>query len=348
MIVINARFLEQKISGVQRYAIEVCKKLPTEIAGHKIVYVSSKLTLDNELTNNIEIVSFGRFKGQLWEQIDLPIFLKKKGNPLLINFVGVGPLFYKNKVTFLYDLSFKHHPEWFSYKFQKTYNFLVPISINNSRLIITDSNYVKQDIMGTYAIDTQKIEVIYAAPSKKFINKGLEKEKIILIVSSIDPRKNLIRSIEAFNLIDSEHKLVIVGSKHRTFSKISLGDNLVNENITFTGYLEDEELVDLYNKAEIFIYPSLFEGFGIPPLEAQACGCPCLVSNSTSLPEVYEDSVYYCDPKSTESIKDGILFLIKNKEKREELKNKGLKNVRRYGWENSTKKLIEIVEKLLA
>ena len=347
MIIVNTRFLTQKITGVQRYAVEICKKLPKEIAGHKIIYVGPADIPQNELSGDIDIVSFGRFKGQLWEQIDLPLFLKKKGNPILINFVGIGPVFYKNKVMCLYDLAFKHHPEWFSFSFQKSYNTLIPMSVKNARMIITDSNYVKNDIKETYRVNPNKIKVVYAAPSTKFLNKNLNKEKFVLTVSSIDPRKNLKRAIEAFNKIKSDYKLVIVGSKNKTFSEVVLEDKLLNENISFTGYLEDEELIDLYNKAEIFIYPSLFEGFGIPPLEAQACSCPCLVSNTTSLPEVYKDSVHYCDPQSVESIKEGLLFLIENEEKREELKNKGLENVMRYSWESSTQKFVEIVEELI-
>ena len=343
MIIINARFLTQKITGVQRYALEICKRLPKEIAGEKILFVSPKISDSKVFNPDINLIQIGQFSGQLWEQLDLPIFLKKNKNPLLVNLVGIAPIFYKNKIMALYDLAFKHFPEWFSYKFQKSYNLLIPLSLKNTKTVVTDSFYVKEDIHKTYKIKKSNIHVVYAAPSKIFHQMDLKRESFFLTVSSIDPRKNLKRIIEAFNLIKSDYKLVIVGSKHKTFSGLSLEENLLNERIIFTGYLEDDELIELYNKAEIFIYASLFEGFGIPPLEAQACGCPCIVSNTTSLPEVYADSVEYCDPHSVESIKEKMNYLLNNHPRRVQLKKMGQLNSKRFDWDLSAKKFENII-----
>ena len=164
MIVINARFLTQKLTGVQRVAVEICQRLPNQIGERKVVFVAPKTPLIHQLGNDQNILLIGFSKGQLWEQVDLPIFLNKNNNPTLINFVGIAPIFYKNKIMFLYDLSFKHYPEWFSYSFQKLYNLLIPISLKNSRKIITDSYYVKDDIIETYHHVDSKIHVIYPAP----------------------------------------------------------------------------------------------------------------------------------------------------------------------------------------
>ncbi|WJJ97096.1 glycosyltransferase family 4 protein [Algibacter luteus] len=347
MIVINARFLTQRLTGVQRVAFEICNRIQNQIGNKKVIFVAPNDEILNHLDGDFNIVFTGKLKGQLWEQIDLPLYLKKNGNPLLINFVGIGPVFYKNKLIFLYDLAFKHHPEWFSFAFQKSYNLLIPKSIKNSRRIVTDSNYVKSDIIETYKISENKIDVIYPAPSLQFVNKGLKKEKIILTVSSIDPRKNLKRIIKAFNGIDSDYKLKIVGAKNKTFSNIGIDDKQLNENIIFTGYLTDEELIDAYNTAEIFIYASVFEGFGIPPLEAQACGSACIVSNATSLPEVYEQSVEYFDPYSVESMRNKIEEVINNKNKIEQLKKLGLENSKRFSWDTATTELESIIKELI-
>ncbi|WP_194768197.1 glycosyltransferase family 4 protein [Tamlana sp. I1] len=347
MIVINARFLTQKMTGVQRYAFEICNRLPKKIGNHELIFVAPNEPVVNKLENDIDIVFVGKHKGQLWDQLSLPVFLKKNKNPLLLNFVGIAPIFYKNKIMFLYDLAFKHHPEWFSYSFQKLYNTLIPFSLSNSKRIVTDSNYVKQDIIETYKILDRKLHVIYAAPSEKFINKNLKREKFILTVSSIDPRKNLKRVIEAFNKIDSDYKLVIVGKKNKTFSNVGLDEEIINDNIIFTGYLTDEELIDIYNTAELFIYASLFEGFGIPPLEAQACGCACIISNVTSLPEVYGDSVEYFDPNSVDNIKSKMEEVINNKDTIDKIKNLSALNLKRYNWDDSTSKLKCIIEELI-
>jgi glycosyltransferase involved in cell wall biosynthesis len=345
MIIINARFLTQKITGVQRFAVEICRRLPESIQGKPIIFVAPKGVLVNTIEKKIQ--QFGRFKGQLWEQIDLPLYLKKQENLLLINLVGIAPVFYKNKIMFLYDLAFKHHPEWFSFSFQKMYNLFIPISLKNSRTIITDSNYVKLDIVKTYNVAENKIHVIYAAQSSKFVNKNGVREKIILTVSSIDPRKNLERIINAFNTLKSDYKLVVIGQKNNTFANIQLDKEIQNENIIFTGYLSDENLIDYYNKAELFIYGSLFEGFGIPPLEAQACGCACMVSKVTSLPEVYENSVEYFDPYSIESIATKMNEMINDKDKIEKLRSRGALNLKRFSWVVSTNKLTAIIEELL-
>ncbi len=345
MIVINARFLTQPTTGVQRYAYEICNRLPEEIGGLKVVFVAPKSKFKICFEGNKEVRTIGNATGQLWEQLDLPLFLIKNNNPLLINFVGIAPLFYKNKVMFLYDLAFMHHPEWFSFMFQRVYNFVIPINTKNSKFVITDSNYVKADICKSYKLPSTKVHVVYAAPAKLFKNLNIDKEEFILTVSSIDPRKNLKRIIKAFKSIDEPNtKLIIVGSKNKTFSNVDIGEEVLNENIIFTGYLKDSELLELYNKAKLFVYASLFEGFGIPPLEAQACGCPCLISNSTSLPEVYLNSVAYCNPESVSDIARGMKELLTNKGKLRDLSQKGFKNVERFSWESSTEIFVKILK----
>ena len=109
-------------------------------------------------------------------------------------------------------------------------------------------------------------------------------------------------------------------------------------------YFNDNDLINLYNRASVFIYASLFEGFGMPPLEAQACGCPCIVSDKSSLPEIYLYSVEYCNPTSIKSITRKLNYLINNDDRRTELINKGYENITRFGWSLSAKKLASLVE----
>lgn len=343
MIVINARFLTQQITGVQRYAIEICEHLPKYIKEQEVILIAPKGDLLNEKKiNNHRIVKFGKLKGQLWEQIDLLNFLKNNNNPILINFGGIGPIWYKNKISYIHDLAFKYFPETFTYLFQKTYNIFVPISAKNSLKVVTVSNYVKKDIEHHYKI--KDIHVINAAQNNHFKNLSLKREKIILAVSSIDPRKNFNRVIKAFEKLDTDYKLYFVGAKMKSFSDIKITKKSLHKNVFFTGYLNDNDLINLYNRASIFIYASLFEGFGMPPLEAQACGCPCIVSDKSSLPEIYLDSVEYCNPTSIKSITRKLNYLINNNDRRTELINKGYENITRFGWSLSAKKLASLVE----
>ena len=130
----------------------------------------------------------------------------------------------------------------------------------------------------------------------------------------------------------------------KSFSDIKITKKSLHKNVFFTGYLNDNDLINLYNRASIFIYASLFEGFGMPPLEAQACGCPCIVSDKSSLPEIYLDSVEYCNPTSIKSITRKLNYLINNDDRRTELINKGYENITRFGWSLSAKKLASLVE----
>jgi glycosyltransferase involved in cell wall biosynthesis len=342
MLLINARFLTQNITGVQRFAIEISKHLKN-LLGDNVRFVAPKNIIHKDLAEELGVKVIGNHTGHLWEQIDLPTYLKSMGSPLLINLANTAPLFYRNKVITVYDLAFLHHPEWFSKKFTFVYNFLIPKICSNSKHIFTDSNYVKYDISKSYKINKDKITTIYASYGNEFNNFNNRKENFILAVGSIDPRKNLTSLIKIFTELQNIN-LIIVGQKNKVFPTLNI-DNLTS-NIQFTGYVSDEKLVELYNKAKIFVYPSFFEGFGIPPLEAQACGCPVICSNTTSLPEVGENSVIYCDPYKVEDIKEKIELVLSNENLQNELRIKGFENIKRFSWEKSAKKIIKTIEGL--
>lgn len=340
MIVINGKFLTQKLTGVHRYAIELCKFLPTKIGEHEIVVAVPKDTEVIEEFKRFQIAEFGNFKGNLWEQLDLPGFLQKNNKPLLINFSGISPVFYSNKILYIHDLAYMHHPEWFSKSFGFAYNLLLPRNARNAKKVFTVSEYSKQDIVKNYNLRPEKVEVVYAAASEKFVDLNLEKDDFVLMVSSLDPRKNMKKAIEAFLQVDTHYKLVIIGDKMKSFSSPDLGKYAEEERIVFTGYLSDEELIQYYNRAKVFLYPSLFEGFGIPPMEAQKCGCPAIVSEVTCLPEVYGDSVLYCNPFEVDSIKNSIEHLISDENLRKSLIRKGFENAKRFSWGKSAESFL--------
>ncbi len=341
MIVINAKFLSQKLTGVHRYAIELCQHLPSEIEGHEIVLLGPQNANSVQELQHLRLEKIGHLKGNWWEQIELPLYLRKNQNPLLLNFTGLSPFVYQNKCVFIHDLSFKHHPEWFSKKFSTAYNYLMPKVAHSAKLIGTVSQYSKNDLMESYDIVSEKIEVIYAAASNQFQNLHLPKEDFVLMVSSLDPRKNMKRAIEAFLQIETDWKLVIIGDKMKSFSNPELEKFIDHQRIIFTGYLSDDELVYYYNKAKIFLYPSLFEGFGIPPMEAQKCGTPAIVSEVTCLPEIYGNSVLYCNPYSLDSIKNTLQLLMTDETLQQGLVIKGHQNADRFSWKQSARILLE-------
>lgn len=347
MIVVNARFLTQPISGVQRYAIEICLELK-KLNSH-IVFVAPRNILHHEIAHELGVKIVGSLTGHLWEQIELPSYLKKQGNPLLLNLCNTAPIFYANKIVTIHDLAFERFPQTFSWKFRYAYQFAIPRIARSSKHILTDSDFSKKEIMSLYSIDDRKISVVHCANSAHFKEAGNPSgEKYILAVSSLNYQKNFLALVKAFNkLSDKTIKLLLVGAINKNFADHNLLQEIEsNENIQFVGRVDDDELVRLYSNAQCFVYPSLYEGFGIPPLEAQACGCPCVVSNAASLPEVCGDSVVYCDPYSVDDIADKISMVLSSKALQDELRTKGFENIKRFSWEKSAQQIIHIIEEM--
>ena len=330
-IYINGRFLTQRITGVQRYGLKILKKL-ISLNNFKYEILIPKEKEITKSIKNISIRRIGLFGGHLWEQVELPLFLSNKKNFILLNLSNTSPICVKNKISTLHDLAFYHHPEWFSKIFASFYNFLIPRILRTSQKIITDSNYAKEDIQKTYNVDKDKIVVAYPSVSDKFYNLENTKKDFFLTVGSLDPRKNLNRIIKIFEELNINLK--VVGGANLNFSgKV---DKDKKKFIEFTGYLNDEELLKEYNSAVAFIFPSYFEGFGMPIIEAQKCGLPVISSNKTSMPEVGGSSCIYFDPHNDQEIKTKIKKIYNDKVLRTELKKKGFENVKKFSWHKST------------
>jgi len=350
-IVINARFLTQPITGVQRFAIELSKRLKQQL-DFEIEFVSPRDIINHEIAEELNAKSIGYFSGHLWEQIDLPIYLRKR-NGFLINLCNTAPVFYKNQIVTHHDITYIKYPESFSKKFIKFYKLIVPLILKNSKRIITVSEFSKTEISDYYRIPKEKFTIIYnGVDKKKFTTKktyNSSEHKYILAVSSQNFHKNFHGLIKAFrNTKDNlnEVDLLIVGSTTgKSFNNLDLDISDLKEQgrIHFLGRVDDKELVQLYQNAWFFIFPSLYEGFGIPPLEAQACGCPVIVSDIASMPEVLSNSVLYFDPCSELDLEKKILLVYDNIALREKLIKQGLENIEKFSWEKSAETLCKII-----
>lgn len=352
MIVINSRFLTQKVTGVQRFAIELCLRLKE--MSDDLVFVCPKNIENKLLAKELDAIVIGTHVGHLWEQYDLPKWLKSNGSPLLINLANTAPLFYSNKISTIHDIAFEVYPQTFSKIFLLYYKFLIPRIARTSKKLITVSEFSKKELIKYYDLSSDLIEVIYNSVSKTFSanpNKdGKTENDYILAVSSLNYRKNFIYILESFKriqTIDDKSYLYIVGDlMTSSFNGIDLSEYEGNPRIKFLGRISDEELVKLYRNALCFVYPSLYEGFGIPPLEAQACNCPVICSNSSCLPEVFGDSVLYCNPHEIDTLVEQISFLLNDDSLREKMINLGRLNTNRYSWQNSAERLYSIIKQL--
>ena len=347
-IYINARFLTQKVTGVQRFSTEICKEL-VKIRDDIIFLVPDKSSIiDNSLLDIFNIVELKGGYGHFWEQVTLPFFLCKKNNPLLVNLCNSAPVLYFNKISSLHDIIFIKYPKSFSFMFNFIYRIITPLILMTSKKIITVSEFSKKDISKTYSLKEDKIHVIYNAVSEDFFNKNKKKQvdKYCLAVSSLNYHKNFNFLIEAFMEVETSLKLIIVGENNPVFNRLNNNNNN-NNNIEFYGRCSDKELIQLYQNAEFFIFPSLYEGFGIPPLEAQACGCPVIASNAASIPEILCESAIYFDPACKEQFKHTLYLIEHDSNLRQTLTEFGYKNVKRFSWKNSSIQLNKFIDEVV-
>lgn len=240
--------------------------------------------------------------------------------------------------------------------------FSLKRALKRSSKIVTISKNTAHDIQDKFETPSKKIEVIPCAGNEEyrrinhqelaaFAKKTNLPDKFFLAVGTIEPRKNFTKLIKAFSIISErypEYSLIIVGKDGWQFEEVyeEIQQKYLQKKVHILGYLSGKSLISLYNLAEAFVFPSIYEGFGIPPLEAMMCGCPVIASYSSSIPEVVGDSALLIDPKSEESIAAAMLKIIKDEELREKLTNKGLQQAKKFSWEKSAKELINIFRTL--
>lgn len=304
--VINGRFLSQRVTGVQRYAREIvaaldniCDDLDIEIAVPGNVGEIPAYT-------NIKIVRIGKRTGVFWEQTTFSRYVKKR-HAVSINLCNSMPLSGR-KIVAIHDVKVKAHPEFFSWKFRIWYNLLFKNAVKKADALITVSEFSKQEIIKYYRCDPQKIHVIYNAwqhysnipIDTKVLDKfGLQEKNYYFALGSLDPNKNL-KWILSVAEKHSESTFAIGGGINRNvFAKENLH---ATDNVKFLGYLSDVEAKSLMHFCKAFLFPSFYEGFGIPPMEAMVAGAPrIVVSNLIVLNEIYGDALEYIDPYVSES-----------------------------------------------
>ncbi|BBA50676.1 putative glycosyltransferase [Fusobacterium varium] len=339
-IIINGRFLTQNITGVQRFAHEIVNKLDEFMKKDEVVILVPKNILFKDLKyENIEIKKIGFLRGHLWEQLELPYYVWKNQGRLL-NLCNTAPVI-NTGIVIIHDVSTKVNSEFYSRKFSVFYNILNKVITKTSIKILTVSEFSKKEIMKYYNINSSKIDIVNNAwqhmnkinESEKVLEKlRLKNKEFYLGVSSINPNKNFKYIVELAKIYPE--KIFVIAGKlnQKVFGNMNL-DKI--KNLVWVGYISDEELKTLYKTTLGFIYPSFYEGFGIPPLEALACGCKKVyVSNTSCLPEIFEDSVIYLNPYKVEKILNEIEII-----KEENIK----KILNKYSWEKSIKKIINII-----
>lgn len=357
-LVINSRFLTQPITGVQRYAHEITKAL-IKLGKDEVIPVAPQKIRSEFIGIYPLINSSTAISGHAWEQLVLPRYLKKLYADLLFSPGNTGPLNVGNQVVTIHDAAIFKRPEGYNKNFLKLYRLLLPHLAQSAEKIITVSNFSKAELVESLKISSEKIVTIYNGVGDNFkpqsqkaqkefaANMGLP-EKYVLVLGTRGKNKNLRRLLKAWELLTREEKmqnvfLVIAGGIENTLASDDitvLTSRLLR--VHSIGYIKEAILPQLYSGAEVFVHPSLYEGFGLPPLEAMACGTPTVVSKAASLPEVVGDAGIYIDPYNIEDIARGIYKAIIDKEIQNDLSNKGLERAKLFTWEKTARETLQV------
>jgi glycosyltransferase involved in cell wall biosynthesis len=351
---VNAKFLTQNLTGVQRYAVEMTEALDSLVDRGVIDNNALSLRLVGPKgvqshgldLKHIPVTPVGRLQGELWSQLELAYHARGR---LLWSPGNTGPIYHDKHVVTIHDASVLDHPEWFSRKFAMWYQFLLPRLARQAAHILTVSEFSRRRLSETLALDPERISVVPRPISWRFrpvesatIERVLKRltlpHNYLLSLGTLEPRKNITRLLDAWSLlleqkaVPEDVHLVVIGGKNVLFQDVSL--TTLPDKVSFTGYVSDEDLPALYAGALAFAYPSLYEGFGSPPLEAMACGTPVVTSYSTAIPEVVGDAALLVDPLDVESIAHGIALSLENS-CRETLRKAGLERAKHFSWDNS-------------
>jgi glycosyltransferase involved in cell wall biosynthesis len=359
-------FIDERGGGIGTYSYELIKNFNKKNEYYLIHH--TPIDLDIYTTNHEILIKRCSlpFKGIIWRLINTPLKLKfKKKLDLVHDPYGIGPLSFKmpfKKVITIHDLTPTLFPHTFSSMAVVSHKLLLPRTLKTADKIITDSNSTKNDLINYFNIPEEKIRVILLAADEKFkplSNKEIKEAKqkyslnfpFILYVGTLEPRKNIPSLIKAFYKLKKknlQYKLVIAGKRGWKYKEIFETIDKLNlqNDVVFTGYVSDEDLPALYNAADLFVYPSIYEGFGLPPLEAMACGTPAITSNTSSLPEVVGDAGIMVDPPDVDGLADAMYEVLTKEGLRANMIKKGLERAKTFSWEKCARETLEVYEEV--
>lgn len=358
-IIINATNIGKNLFGIGRYSLSLCRYFLAYWNHPFEIYINRHALVHFEKIKNkkgIKIVKgyispdFG-FKGHLPRLLWTNKLCFQNQKRVVFNTSQLeGCIYHKKQIITVHDLIPllfpQHHKKQYHY-----FKYILPSILKKSIKILTVSQHTKNLITDLYKIPEEKISVIYNGIDEHFLNceSHLIRQNYILYVGRISPTKNIEGLIKAFEILMNRYKIglklkLVGGGFHELKFNIN---NKIKGEIELLDNVCDEELRRLYTEAVLFVFPSFYEGFGLPPLEAMASGCPVVCSNAASLPEVCGNAAYYVNPYNVESISEGIYKVLTDERLRQNLIQKGLERVKFFSWEKSAREHIKFFEEVL-
>ncbi len=365
-IAIIADALDYQYAGIYYYTKEIINALARIDTFNEYFIIREQATGDISANVKELIIPKGNFLGaaayRLFMQI--PRIVSKKNMDIVLEPRHFGPFNLPKRikrVTFIHDLSPLHHPEWHQFVSRTLQRIMLPSILRKSDYVLTNSNYTRDDIVKHFPITKNKITTTLLAKESFFKpstnSQSLEElgitQPYLLHVGTIEPRKNLSLLVNAFNTIKhnfpSPLQLVFVGKKGWKSSSFfeKLDRSPFQSAIKIVGYIARETLIDLYSNAEAFVYPSLFEGFGLPLVEAMACGCPIISSNAACLPEITGPAGLHFSPTSEAQLVKQLQLVLNSPTKQKELRQLSLQQAATFHWDKTARETLAVFEGLV-
>ncbi|MFM0155326.1 glycosyltransferase family 4 protein [Paraburkholderia sediminicola] len=355
-IIINGRFVGKPVTGVERYAIEITRALD------RLLGTCHPLTDDMRFTlivprgatpsfqvDHINVVNYGRLQGHTWEQIDLAFAAK---NRTILNLCNFGPVLSAKNVTCVHDAHVWLIPENFSWKFNLLYKTLLPITIRRSKAWVTVSKFSGKMLREFGVAPRQEDATTYNGgdhvddwrPGSSTINRAALPKVYVLALGSRSKNKNFEHVLAVAKAIYplGIQTVVVGGNNSKVFGE-SVAE--IGPEIVQLGRLSDNDICFLMRNATCFLFPSLFEGFGLPPIEAMKNGCPVIASNTSAMPEVLGEAALLRDPRSVTDWVEAVKKITLNPQLRDELIRKGFEQAGKYRWESSALTLLKIIKR---
>lgn len=272
------------------------------------------------------------------------------------------PYLPKKSVVMIHDLGFIHNPELYPTRQIIYHKLVTKFDAKYATHILAPTEYTKQDIIKTLGADPEKVTTVWHGydqnlyqPKPLKDHPSIQHTPYIFYIGRLETKKNIVNLIKAFQILrekdpSSSLKLILAGKPSHGYDKIQESINnlslALQKDIIQLGYLPEEEVSIYMSNAELFAFPTSFEGFGMPIIQAMACGCPVVASNNTCIPEITGDAAVLINPENPEDIADGMQKIIANKSFRDELKHKGLKQASKFSWDLAAKQTLEVLEKV--
>ena len=370
VIAVNTRFLiKDSLEGFGNFTAEIFGTMARQHPEHQFYFILDRpFTSLPDLPSNVslQVVAPPARHPLLWKywfDIKIPQVLRKIKADVFVSPDGFCSLTTKvPQCLVIHDLGFLHYPEAYKKTHYRFYKHFTPKFIKKACSIATVSEFSKQDIIAHYKTPADKIDVVYNGVKDGFQPLSFDKREVFkekysggseffLYAGALQPRKNLVNLLKAFSIFKkrqkSEMKLVLAGRlawKNDEFLEL-LKTYKYREDVVLTGYLEQSELEGLMASAYAMVYPSLFEGFGVPVVEAMKCEVPVLTSAHTAMEEIGEDAALYFDPASHTDMAEKLMLIYKDEDLRKSLIQKGKAVAKKFTWKRSAELLWESVLK---